>query len=279
MADIQLVGLSLRVGTSPYRSDDYPYSLSIELNNQSYSELFDALIGDVARVASAAAGESDAAKAVLSRLHLWQRFLRQVSPDGLGPEEQRGLYGELWVLLDIIAPGIGMAAAVLAWTGPAGADQDFQHGGFAGEVKTTTQHQPQTIRITSERQLDLTGIQRFVLFQLSIDVRQGSGESLPEIVDRARSLAGADGAIGSLEERLIQAGYHDIHRGQYERRGFTVRNIYSFHVTDRFPRIVEADLPESIGEVHYSIATSGCVNYRVTDAGVRQLLNGTPSGQ
>ena len=53
---------------------------------------------------------------------------RRLAPRGLTQEAQRGLWGELWILREVVAAVTGMTDAVRAWRGPLGADQDSNWG-------------------------------------------------------------------------------------------------------------------------------------------------------
>ena len=250
-------GFSLDAVTLP---DELPdtYTLELRLSSAAYSDVFDALLTDVvARVVSSST-EAEAAAALLDQIQRWQRFLSRSAPEGLSRSQQVGLYGELRALIHVIAPAVGTADAIAAWTGPSGTSQDFQLHGSALEVKTTTAKQPQHVRITSERQLDSTGIEALYLSHFSLDDRAGSGETLPDLVASVRDLASDSNATDALEERLFNSGYIDQHAHRYDEIGYTPRRSRVFRVTTDFPRIVEKHLGAGVGDVHYSIELSAC---------------------
>ncbi|MEQ1678566.1 MAG: PD-(D/E)XK motif protein, partial [Chitinophagaceae bacterium] len=70
-----------------------------------------------------------------------------------------------------------------AWTGPSKAIQDFQFGRWALEVKTTSGKNHQKIYVSSERQLDDSLIPAIFLYHLSLDIRNGNGETLNALID------------------------------------------------------------------------------------------------
>ena len=124
--------------------------------------------------------------------------------------------------------------------------------------------QPQRLTINSERQLDRAGLQVLFLFHISLDVRAGAGESLPDVVERVRvSLHAEPGARDLFEDRLVQAGYLGTHAPRYADVGYVVRDVHLFRVTEHFPRIVEADLRAGVGDVRYSIGVSDCMPFLV----------------
>jgi hypothetical protein len=213
----------------------------------------------------------------LTRLKRWQIFLEQHSPDGLGEAAQQGLYGELWFLRQAVLPQLGTLRGVLSWSGPAAAQQDFQFSGCAVEIKTTSSKQHQKLSIASERQLDNTGTGALILLHLSLDARQGGGETLPEMVASVRSLLEtSSSARDEFENRLFEAGYLDSYASRYEYTGYTIREMNYFKVEGEFPRIVEADLRNGIGDVHYSISVAECKRFSIVEADVLLLIGGQP---
>jgi hypothetical protein len=240
-------------------------ALEMVLSNQSFADLFDTLVIDVAKSAAGGVDKADVAARVTARVRRWQSFLRENST-GLSPERQRGLFGELFFLRSILLGSVPAFTAVQAWVGPDRASQDFGFGEVAVEVKTTIGAQPQLLRISSERQLDTTALKHLGLFQLSLDAREGAGQTLPDLVAEIRKRLLDPTAADLFDDRLLDAGYLDVQAVQY-RTGYTVRTAGIFLVGEGFPRLVEADCPEGVGDVEYSIAVSALAPFAV-DASV-----------
>lgn len=247
--------------------------LMVRLAHPQFRDVFTSLAEDVACHVARAVGDEDAVRTLVARLERWQAFLKSHPADGMSEEFRQGLYGELWFLRRHTIPLLGPRAAVSAWKGPDRAVQDFQWTGLAVEVKTSTGKQHQKLTISSERQLDATGAGRLLLFHLSLDAREGGGETLPALVATVRELLATDAAAAAdFEQLLFDAGYLDCHAPSYEQIGYTVRESNFFDVIDGFPRIVEADLRNGVGDVRYTISVAECRNYRVDDDSVLQLL-------
>lgn len=237
-------------------------TLELQLVDPALLDVFGALAEDVARAAASQPDDSAAVRAWLGRLGLWQRMLRR-APRGLSPERQRGLWGELHFLGDHLAPAAGVERAVQAWTGPEGAVHDFQTAHGSVEVKTSATHEPQVVRINGERQLDDSTVPALHLLHLSIEVRRGTGSTLPHAVAAARELAAGALAAAPLEDRLLAYGYHDIHGPLYRDTGYELRDTNLFAIRARFPRIIERDLMDGVGRVHYDLAIAACADHRV----------------
>lgn len=255
------------------------YHLAVRLTHPRFADVFATLVDDVVSHVVRAAGEAAAVRVLLDRLERWQAFLKKHAGDGLSDESQQGLYGELWFLGHHAIPRLGTRAAVCCWKGPAGAPQDFQFPAVSVEVKAAAGKQHQKLTIANERQLDPTGVGVLLLFHLSVDVREGSGETLPARVGAVRGLVEPDAvAAEELERLLFDAGYLDCHAHTYEVRGYTVRETNFFEVRDGFPRIVEADLRSGVGDVRYTISVAECRHYAVPEVRVHQLLDEAARG-
>lgn len=156
----------------------------VRLLDHQYSDVFSALAEDIAPRVVTVADEKGAARVMLDRLRRWQKFL-SARADGLSVSRQRGLFGELYFLRYVLLPQIDVQSAIIAWRAPERSHQDFQFASTSIEVKTTTAKQPQVIRVTSERQLDSTGIAALFLVVVVLDEREVEpnapvlGETLP----------------------------------------------------------------------------------------------------
>jgi hypothetical protein len=256
-------------------SEDGPrqVTLGVILTRPDHADVFTSLVSDVSRRVAATTSDQEAVSELIARLQRWQSFLHRHRPDGLSDEGRRGLYGELWFLRQFVLPASGPAGTVRSWVGPRSANQDFQLPRCAIEVKTSAANPHQFLHIASERQLDDTGAGTLLLFHLSVDEREGGGETLVEIVTAVRGLVIADMvAIEEFEASLIDAGYLDSQARQYLRTGYTIRRQGFFRVNGEFPRIVERDLRSGVGNVRYSIAVSTCDPFTISDEEAAQVM-------
>ena len=241
--------------------------LELRLVDEALVDVFTALATDVAEAVAAASDDAGAVLAWLGRLQRWQRMLNRAAR-GLSGERQRGLYAELWFLRERMAPAAGIIRAVGAWTGPEGAVHDFQTPAGSVEVKSSAAHEPQVVRVNGERQLDDSAVPSLHLMHLSLEVRRDTGETLPSAVAQVRALAASGPGAGPLEDRLLSSGYADAHEPLYRETGYELRDRNLFRVVEGFPRIVERDLAEGVGRVHYDLAIAACAAHRVDETTV-----------
>ncbi len=256
----------------PQDGEEYG-TLQLVLTNARYKDIFTTLVQDIVDHLASVAGERAAISAFITHLKRWQIFLEKNNPDGLSEIAQQGLYGELWFLRQLVSPYLEFLKGLGCWTGPKGTQQDFQFSGCAVEVKTTNAKQHQKLAIASERQLDDTGAGTIVLLHLSLDVRQGQGETLPEMVASVRSLIAGDAITrDELENLLFEIGYLDIHATRYENTGYTIREYNYFKVGADFPKIIESDLRNGVGDVRYTISVAECKRFSIPESEVIALM-------
>jgi hypothetical protein len=247
------------------RIDNDRRELQVILTDASMREVFNPLASDIAGIAHAQSDDAEAALAAVGRFIHWSQMLEKLADSGLSFQARRGLVGELFFLRDYLLDAIPATAAVRSWTGPTRAHQDFQFIGTAVEVKTSSGKEPQTIVISSERELDDTGVDLLVLAHFSLDERRGgSGESLNAIVDCVRDAVSDAAARDTLDDLLIRVGYLEQQRSLYEEPRYTIRKQRFWRVTGDFPRITESDLRPRVGDCQYRISTAGLNAYLLT---------------
>ena len=201
----------------------------------------------------------------------WQFFFEKYGEKGLSPTEQKGLYGELWILRNLLG-FMDLYKALHGWTGVQKTNHDFQYSNGALEMKTTSAKQHQKVHISSEKQLDDEGLPALFLALLVVNEIQHVGESLPKIVKDLRRLFSADIGIALLfEEKIQSSGYLDVHESKYTSR-YVKRYCKVFKVQEGFPRIIHKNLPNGIGDISYSVAVSACKDFEVEINSVMQLL-------
>ncbi len=228
-----------------------------------WNDIFTSLAEDIARTVGSQTDESEAARIFRGRLLQWQTLLQKTSATGLTEKQQQGLYGELWCLREVVLPALSASSAIAAWTGPEAADQDFQFVGAAAlEVKTTRSSATPLLSISSERQLDDTGLKSLHLLHLSLEKMQGAGETLPQIVAGLRSLLEAFLPAHALfEDKLLNAGYLETQSALYQNAGYMLHGVHLYRVTEGFPRITPHELMPGVERVRYEVGTAACQSY------------------
>lgn len=245
------VGLGVKVDDSSKQRT----RLELVARTPAVESLFQDLAADLVLLLVEEPGEG-AASRVVERLIAWQDFLAR-SKDSFGPERAAGLIAELLVLSTAFVPALGHFGAATAWTGPDPAIQDFQSGAVALEAKSYRGNPPGSMKISSERQLDLTGTEQLFVGYAELDQRaDGTGKTVLDFINEVRQeFLASPAARQLLDSKLLQSGWRDefadIRTERYE-----VRALELFEVVQGFPRIVPDDLGVGVGGVSYSIDRS-----------------------
>jgi hypothetical protein len=231
-------------------------AIVLTLLSNDAKEIFDAMIDDISE---ALLGTSAARpfEVLLDRMHAWREFFERFGDRHLSREAQQGLYGELHFLLHQAMDVMRPPDAVRSWRGHDRKHQDFLLPSGNVEVKTTAQKEHKSVLITSEKQLDDTGLRALFLYCLEINADAPEGPSLPDIVDQIRArLTDSRGALLTFDRYLNQAGYIDEHAEYYADSRFAVAGAHMYCVRPGFPRITT--LPTGVGGISYTVVLSAC---------------------
>lgn len=247
--------------------------LNLVLVDNQFKDVFDSLIADIL---AAIINESDF-KVILrnysNRLIKWQSLFERFRQQGLTPEEQRGLYGELYFMRKFLLVNSDFNNIVISWIGPEKLVRDFQFGNWSVEVKTTHGNNHQKVQISSERQLDTANVDNLFLNHLSLESVQHSGETLNQMIDSIYEILNIDlTALNQFRNKLTDAGFFDPHRQYYSDIGYFIRQDIFYKVEHQFPRIEESDIRNGVGDVKYSIIVSQCNDFIISDQEIFKTL-------
>ena len=227
--------------------------LALTRSDSGSVELFVAMVGDVVGVldVEADSGDERLLTIFLGRVRAWQEFMR-LGAQGLEPEAEIGLIGELSFLACMVEAGIPASLAVESWVGPLDGLQDFEVGTGAVEVKATVSSGGFPAKIGSLEQLDDSIRQPLFIAGVRLSQTE-SGQNLPEFVSRIRLLLIGDTGVEQLfSDRLLAAGYFDAHVDRYPRR-FSLVGMRIIEVGAEFPRLTHASVPMGIRRAKYEI--------------------------
>lgn len=257
----------------PDERDTSKELLLVKLTDAEFKDIFSTLCEDLISGIANVKDEGKLLKELLNRFEKWKSLFERAGLQGLLPEEQRGLYGELYFLRKWLGVSADMQYCVQSWQGPEKELRDFQMGSWAVEVKTTYGNNHQKIHISSERQLDITNLGMLILLHLSVEVQQQHGETLIQIINSITDILNADvSALVQFRSKLLQSGYFNHHAAMYEQKGYHVRQEKYYHVKEDFPRIEEHNVPAGVGNVEYTIILSEYKNYIITETLVFETL-------
>jgi hypothetical protein len=243
--------------------------LIFKLLNFDHKDIFSVLCEDLIASISEETNEKKIIREVLNRFEKWKSLFSKIGLQGLKPEEQRGLFGELYFLRKFLKLNSNFLAVINTWTGTEKQIRDFQSDSWAVEVKTTHGNNHQKVLISSERQLDITNLEDLFLYHISLEQQQNSGETLNDIVDSVIDILRTEIiALNKFRSKIYEIGYFDLQHNLYENIGYHIRKDAFYKVEKDFPRIEENDLRIGVGDVKYSIILSQCASFSVSESEV-----------
>jgi len=247
--------------------------LNLVLINKEFKEVFNSLVDGVLDNIIHESEINAILRRYVERLTEWQSLFERFNKPGLSPEEQRGLFGELFFLRKFLHNNSDFHKVVNSWVGPEKQVRDFQSGLWSVEVKTSSGNNHQKVHISSERQLDTSNIENLFLFHISLEPKQNSGETLNDIAASVSEILSSDAsALTLFKRKLIEGGYFEHHKSLYETVGYLIRQEQFYEVRDDFPRIEEKDIRNGVGDVKYTIIISQCSAFAVTEQQVIQTI-------
>lgn len=248
----------------PDETDEVKSLILISLADNSLASIFAVLCEDLFQTVSDIKQELVLIQSLQNRFIQWKELFIMAKGSGLNLEKQIGLFGELYLLKNLLLQTGSLSEVLSIWTGPETGIRDFEKDNCAIEVKTTHTHNHQKIHISSERQLDTQLLQYLFLFHLSVEKRNSDENTLNTIVGEIYSILGQNKLLSNiLKRKLISAGYFNHHQSIYKNMSFLVREKDFYKIENSFPRIEEKDLMKGVGDVKYSIIlTSDTEQYR-----------------
>lgn len=195
---------------------------------------------------------------VMNTLKRWQRLFNVKKNNSPTLPQKLGLLGELNCLVNLIAKNVGFRAAVDAWQGPKGHEQDFLINGHLIEIKAQMASLDRVVKINSLEQLDTTSgpiwLQHLGLSPIS--VADSTSISINMLIQRI-----LDGLVGD------NLGI-DIFITLLELQGFQVQNDYGdevfrtsfvkiYQVREDFPKLTRKLIgSNAVVKANYSINMS-----------------------
>jgi hypothetical protein len=273
----RLQGVEVTASDGP---DEARRVLVFKLHDSSQRDLFHSLCLDILSSASQAESEREMVRTALARTWRWHHLLRGGGDDRLSPEEQKGLIGELILIERHLLRVLSAGDAVAAWSGPLDAPKDFAIGQICIEVKARRGGAAPFVKISSENQLDETGLAALFLFVIDLDrapADSGDGQTIREIAFRVRqTIELADvGAVESFEHLLTAAGFRWT--DDYSDARWLEGSVRVYRIGPGFPRLAASRMPAGVSEVRYRIALTECEPFSVKAEEMESsITGGTP---
>lgn len=240
------IGVDMRLGDAPGRQ-----RLVLTLARHVDTDLFQGLCETLAESLRAVDDSATALAVTLAHLKRWKAFLSG-RRSTLSPEQVRGLFAELQMMRSLYAARTTPPLAVAAWCGADRVQQDFIFGDVAIEVKSLSGRERNSVRISSEDQLEsLTSSLYLAVFRLSEMPESDQSISLNDLVGQIEAELADAQALEEFARKLSAYGYAPLH--DYDSPRFMVSDLKTYRVVEGFPRLVRSGIPNGIARLSYDI--------------------------
>lgn len=197
-------------------------------------------------------------------LDRWHNFFRNKSFKRLSPEEQMGLFGELYYISNWLKKFTEEPPLIIdAWKGPTKHRIDFVKNNIGIEIKTISPKIQHGIRISNETQLELSNvIKKIYLYVLKIEDTQTDGLSIQDLINSIREqlINRSQTSLVRFNDLLFELYIlDDVYNDMY----FYIHNEETYEVKDNFPKITSNDLPVGVSNVSYVIDLSHCIDFKI----------------
>lgn len=257
--------LSVRGMTVDLRLSERTQIIVITLEEQVNADLFHSFCRSLILALEAAEDPAAAFSITASQISRWRTFLSGRKSRKLDDDEIRGLFAELWVLRQVLAFTRNSVETVTAWCGPDKTHQDFIFRDLAVETKSLSGRERNSVRISSENQLESLGDRLYLTIVRLVAVSEKSQQAqslnaLVRIVEH--ELADAD-ALDHFGRKISAVGYFDL--PDYDEPEFIVADQTFYNVGKGFPRLVRSELPDGVAHVSYQIELEAIESCRCSE--------------
>ena len=233
--------------------------LVIILLENDLSDIFSYFIEDIINELISVNDQNIALLKISSKVNYWKRLFSKITGDILTPQQQRGLYGELFFLNELLEINADKCFIINGWHGPLGANQDFWYNGTAVEVKTSKSNNP-LIKISNEYQLDISGLNDLFVKFYKLNEYQGGSETLYSLISNIRNQLNTD-VLLQFNEKLENLGINPETEEEYNSISYSVGFERTYQITDNFPKIVRSNLNDAVSGVSYEIEPKLCTEF------------------
>ncbi|NAS31037.1 PD-(D/E)XK motif protein [Flavobacteriaceae bacterium R38] len=236
--------------------------LAIILLDEELTDIFIVFIEDIINSLLDINDSENALNIISRRINYWKKLFGKFSTNLLTPQQQRGLFGELYFLNQVLTETNDIQI-IKAWQAPNGTNQDFYTNAKAIEVKTSISNS-QIIKIANEYQLDISGLDKlFIAFYKLYEFPGGT--TLLNLIKEIRFLLNSDiDLINIFNVKLINLGVLPELEEEYNEIGYRIRGEKYYDVTSEFPKITALMVNESISKISYGIDLGYCLNFETT---------------
>ncbi len=214
--------------------------------------------------------------AVNSVTETFEEYRQLFSSEIPDKKKVRGLIGELYTLRELLRSS---PDAWKCWNGPQGNRHDFNGRSIALEVKTTSVHSQNEIKISSLEQLLEPEGGDLYLFNLTIEeVNQGE----LSISSLFREITALSSAIAEIRNLIFESGCEDPEAPEWNQCRFKLFRQSAYIVKDNFPRLIpqyiQNNMQDKVSDISYRVDLSQAEDYIIPPSQVPSIFKGVATG-
>jgi len=239
----------------------------LELTDSDYFDLFNDLIISIYSYIYELKDVDEYSKIFIQMFYKWSEFFDDKASDKLSLESIKGIFGELFVLKNLIekSDSFKLNDTLNSWRGLYDEAHDFVFEDKNVEVKTKDISHL-AVKISSEYQLEEELDKGLELLVLSVDIDYVKGDSLRSMVDYIKDLTvNKMGDFSIVLTALAQKNISMSNIYQYDNYRFLVneQTIYDCR-KEGFPRLTKINTPNAIANIRYTLQLSYLANYLIS---------------
>ncbi|WP_372998309.1 PD-(D/E)XK motif protein [Sulfurimonas sp.] len=243
--------------------DDTGY-IVLELTDQSFTDLFNDLIISIYQHIYQMSDVKEYSQVFIQMFYKWSEFFDDKKSEKLSQDIIKGLFGELFVLKELIKDSHSTHINDLlnSWKGPYDKGHDFELDQKHIEVKTKEMTKT-SVKISSEHQLESEMDIPLELLVLSVDTHSAKGQSLSTLVSDIKNIVISKlGDFSIVLTALAQKNITARSIYQYDNFRFEAIEeiVYNCTHTD-FPKLTKTNTPKAIGSVQYTLHLNYLTEY------------------
>ena len=245
----------------PVETDDF-CELNIYLLDNDLKDIFSLFIQNILEDIAESVTENEAVTKTLNVISKWKKLFDKINFNGLSIEQQKGLIGESLFINHLLDHQKSSSTILNGWTGPDFEDKDFVFGATGIEIKLTSSKYPK-LKITNEGQLDAQNLNELFLILYTVEDVKENGFTLNSLIDQTQEKLSANiDELKFFNERLMLLGYFEDDKEHYNKM-YSLKKIYTYSVSEEFPKIIKSQLPIGVYNTSYFIELSAVENFSV----------------
>jgi hypothetical protein len=233
------------------KRQDGLWALTVSIVEQKYLGVFIKLVYDLVDTVRGEHSSLVAERLFIQRFNEWKTMFEHGVTSILDYRKIVGLAGELYFISEFLVEKYGIIDSLNSWSGPNGAEKDFNINNIWFEVKTKSLNKD-TIHLNSKSQLvsNRTGYLTVVTYEKSSTANVNS-TNLFELYQKISSLITTQSLQAEFDRKLANLNF--VPDEKYKEINLEFHEIVFYEVNERFPEISNVEIDEAITNIEYDL--------------------------